>query len=116
MKEFFRGTGTALSTPFFPDYSIDFESLGRLIDFQLDNGIEALIPCGSTGESATMTREEKLEVIGFTVERVRNYAPAGDRRYQRPVIIAGTGSNVTPKIDLSRDAAASRRAYSGRPY
>jgi 4-hydroxy-tetrahydrodipicolinate synthase len=107
MKNLFRGTGTALSTPFLPDLSIDFESLGRLIDHQLANGIEALVACGSTGESATMTREEKLAVIGFTIERVRAYAPDGDRPYQPPVVIAGTGSNVTTDtVALSRDAAA----------
>jgi len=97
----FRGTGTALSTPFMADGSVDFESFGRLIDTQLQNGIEALIPCGSTGESATMTNEERLAVIGYTIERVRAHQGA------RPKVIAGTGSNVTDAtIALSRDAQA----------
>ncbi len=96
----FRGTGTALATPFNSDGSIDFASLGRLIDYQVDNGIEALIPCGSTGESATMTHDEKLEVIRFTVERVRG------RNGRRPAVIAGTGSNVTDaSVTLTREAA-----------
>jgi 4-hydroxy-tetrahydrodipicolinate synthase len=95
----FRGTGTALSTPFRADGSIDFDSLGRLIDLQLQSGVEALIPCGSTGESATMTDEERLAVIGFTIERVRAHDGA------KPKVIAGTGSNVTAAtIALSRSA------------
>lgn len=96
----FTGTGTALSTPFHADGSIDFESFGRLIDMQIAAGVEALVACGSTGESATMTDEERLAVIGFTVERARG---AGEGR---PKVIAGTGSNVTAAtIELSRRAA-----------
>jgi 4-hydroxy-tetrahydrodipicolinate synthase len=95
----FRGTGTALSTPFNADGSIDFESFGRLIDYQIDNGIEALVPCGSTGESATMSHDEKLEVIRFTVERARSLGA------NAPKVIAGTGSNVTrDSIALTREA------------
>ncbi|MBS1910756.1 MAG: 4-hydroxy-tetrahydrodipicolinate synthase [Bacteroidetes bacterium] len=95
----FRGTGTALSTPFNADGSIDFGSFGTLIDTQLANGVEALIPCGSTGESATMTHDEKLEVIRFTIERARVHDG------QRPVVVAGTGSNVTAAtIELTREA------------
>lgn len=100
MNTLFRGTGTALATPFRPDGSIDFESYGRLIDYQVDNGIEAVIACGSTGESATMTRDEKLEVIRFTVERVRSHQGS------RPLVIAGTGSNVTDQtVALTQEAA-----------
>lgn len=100
MKSLFRGTGTALSTPFHPDGAIDFPSFGRLIDTQLDAGIEALVPCGSTGESATMTHDEKLEVIRFTIERARGRGAAA------PLIIAGTGSNVTADtVKLTREAA-----------
>jgi len=99
MTTLFRGTGTALATPFHADGSIDFDSFGKLIDMQLQNEIEALIPCGSTGESATMTHDEKLEVIRFTVERVR----AHDGK--RPVVIAGTGSNITSAtVELTREA------------
>jgi 4-hydroxy-tetrahydrodipicolinate synthase len=106
MTPLFRGTGTALSTPFADDGSIDFESFGRLIDFQLENRVEALIPCGSTGESATMTHDEKLETIRFTVERVRSHASNRNGDGHRTVVIAGTGSNVTADtITLSREAA-----------
>jgi len=96
----FHGTGTALATPFNDDGSIDFESLGRLIDAQIAGGVEALISCGSTGESATMSHDEKLEVIRFTLERARI---AGA---DRPLVIAGTGSNVTEAtVQLTREAA-----------
>lgn len=99
MATLFRGTGTALSTPFHQDGSIDFASFGRLIDMQIQHGIEALIPCGSTGESATMSNEERLEVIRFTVERARAY------HGNSPKVIAGTGSNVTAAtIELTRQA------------
>jgi len=98
---FFTGTGTALATPFHADDSIDFESLGRLIDMQIAGGVEALIACGSTGESATMNDEERLAVIGFTVERAR---AAGEKK---PAVIAGTGLNVThTTIEFSRRAVA----------
>lgn len=95
----FNGTGTALSTPFLPDGGVDYESLGRLIDYQLSAGIEALVPCGSTGESATMSNDERLSVIEFTVARARTSS------HYRPKVFAGTGSNVTSQtIDLSREA------------
>ncbi len=99
MSHLFRGTGTALSTPFHPDGSVDYESFERLIDSQLNGGVEALIPCGSTGESATMTHDEKLAVIRFTIERVR------DHNGPRPAVIAGTGSNVTAAtVELTNEA------------
>lgn len=99
MATLFRGTGTALSTPFNENGSIDFISLGRLIDMQIDQGIEALVPCGSTGESATMSNEERLEVMRFTVERVRAH------QGNRPKVVAGTASNVTSAtIELTRQA------------
>ncbi|MBI3259037.1 MAG: 4-hydroxy-tetrahydrodipicolinate synthase [Ignavibacteriae bacterium] len=91
----FIGTATAIVTPFLPDESIDFDSLGKLIDFQIEQGIEGIVPCGSTGEAATMSHQEKVAVIRFAVERV-----AG-----RVKVIAGTGSNDTrATIILTRTA------------
>lgn len=93
----FTGTATALVTPFHNDGSIDFESLGALIDTQIAGGIEGVVPCGSTGESATMSHDEKLRVIEFTMKHV-----AGRAR-----VIAGTGSNDTrATIALTREATA----------
>lgn len=79
------GSITALVTPFAADGSIDYGALGRLVDFQLDAGTDALLPLGTTGESSTMTHEEDEEVARFVVERVAGRVP----------VIAGAGSNST---------------------
>jgi len=88
MQELFSGVGTALVTPFARDDSIDFDTFGRLIDRQIASGVAALIPCGTTGEPATMTEAEQDQVIGFTVERT-----AG-----RAVVVAGVGGNDTKRV------------------
>lgn len=80
----FRGIATALATPM-TESGVDYEALGRLIDFQLAEGINALVAVGTTGESATLTPQERNEVIRFTVERVNGRVP----------VIAGTGTNNT---------------------
>ncbi len=80
----FQGTATALITPMTPA-GVDFETLGRLIDFQLESGVNALVPVGTTGESATLTAQERGEVIRFTIRRVSGRVP----------VIAGTGTNST---------------------
>lgn len=90
----FRGIATALITPF-NESGIDFESYGRLIDWQIESGINALVACGTSGEGPTLTDEEHRDVIRFTVERVAGRVP----------VIAGTGSNCTQyAIDLTRFA------------
>lgn len=86
-QEIFRGTATALVTPMRLDGSIDFESYGRLIDWQISSGIQGLVTCGTTGESSTMTEEEHKAVIRFAVERASGRVP----------VIAGTGSNCTAR-------------------
>ncbi len=91
----FKGCGTALVTPFTEDGNIDFEELRKLIDFQIFEGVDSLIICGTTGESATMSLDEKKSVIKFAVQIARNRVP----------IIAGTGSNNTKtSIELSKYA------------
>lgn len=103
MNYIFTGTGTALSTPFKSDGSIDFISLEKLIDYQILNNVEALIPCGSTGEGATMSHDEKVSVIKFTIDKVKQANQNG----KQIKVIAGTGSNVTSQtIDFSREAQA----------
>ena len=64
------GSIVALVTPFAEDGSIDFEALGRLVDFHLENGTDALLTLGTTGESSTMSHEEDDEVCKFVVDRV----------------------------------------------
>jgi len=96
----FQGTGTALATPFHSDGRIDYEQLDRLLAQQIEGGIEALVVCGSTGESATMSYDEKLEIIDHVVQFA---AGAGGAR---PQVIAGTGSNVTADtVRLTTEAA-----------
>lgn len=80
-----KGTITALITPFKKDLSVDFDALKKLIDFQIEGGVEGLVICGSTGESATLSSKEKLACITTAIEH-----NAG-----RVTIIAGTGSNNT---------------------
>lgn len=91
----FKGCGTALITPFTEDGEIDFEELRKLIDFQILEGIDSLIICGTTGEASTMSMEEKKSVIKFAVQIARKRVP----------IIAGTGGNNTKaSIELSKYA------------
>ena len=65
----FTGAGVAIITPMNADGSINFDELGRLIDFNIDNGTDAIIICGTTGESATMTDDEHIECIRYAVEK-----------------------------------------------
>ena len=83
-KVIFKGCGTAIATPFTGD-GINYDAFGKLIEDQIKEGVDAIIVCGTTGEAATMTEEERKEVIKFTVEKVNKRIP----------VIAGTGSNNT---------------------
>ncbi|MDO5853746.1 MAG: 4-hydroxy-tetrahydrodipicolinate synthase [Thermoplasmata archaeon] len=90
----FAGTGTALVTPFDRDGKVDEEALRRLVDFQESNGVDVLVPCGSTGESSMLMHDEHLRVI----EIVRDQA-------KRAKVLAGAGSNCTSEaLALSRSA------------
>ncbi|MBQ7637579.1 MAG: dihydrodipicolinate synthase family protein, partial [Clostridia bacterium] len=80
----FEGAGTAIVTPM-TEKGVDYESFGRLIDWQLEEGIDSIIVAGTSGEGSTLTDEEHKEVISFCVKRVGNRVP----------VIAGTGSNDT---------------------
>ncbi len=92
----FTGAGVAIVTPFKDDESIDYDRLDELIDFHCENGTDSIIICGTTGESATMTEEEHLECVKFTIDRTKKRIP----------VIAGTGSNCTrTAIDMSKEAA-----------
>lgn len=84
----FTGMATAMVTPMHADGSVDFEALGRFIDFQLASGINALVAVGTSGESATLEPSEQKGVIRFTVERVAGRVP----------VIAGTGTNNTAHV------------------
>ena len=70
MKEtIFTGAAVALVTPFNPDMSVNYEELEKLIEFQITSGTDAIVTCGTTGEAATLTDEEHVKVIEFTVSR-----------------------------------------------
>jgi 4-hydroxy-tetrahydrodipicolinate synthase len=84
-KTVFTGMATAMVTPMKADKSVDYEALGRFIEFQIENHIDALVAVGTTGESATLEPWEQKEVIRFTVEKVAGRVP----------VIAGTGTNNT---------------------
>ena len=91
-KPIFEGAATALVTPL-TEAGIDYEAFGRLIDWQIAGGIDALVICGTTGESSTLTDEEHREAIRYAVERVAGRVP----------VIAGTGSNDTAyAVDLAK--------------
>ena len=91
----FEGTYTALVTPFRDDESIDWEAFDALVDAQIAGGVNGLVPCGTTGESPTLSHEEQLAVIERTVKR------AGKRAH----VVAGCGSNSTLEaVHLSREA------------
>ena len=90
----FKGMATALVTPM-TSTGVDYDTLARFIDFQLESGINALVAVGTTGESATLSPEERKAVIRFTVNRVNGRVP----------VIAGTGTNTTPHVlDFSKSA------------
>ncbi len=90
----FRGAATALVTPLTAQ-GIDYPQMGRLIDWQIESGIDALVICGTTGEGSTLTDQEHRSAIAFAVERTAGRVP----------VIAGTGSNDTAyAIDLTRFA------------
>ena len=84
-KRLFTGVGTAIITPMHEDGTVDFESFGRFIDWQIENGVDAIIAAATTGECATLTDEKHIEVIRFVVEKAAGRVP----------VIGGTGSNDT---------------------
>lgn len=84
-KTIFTGVGTAIVTPMNTDGSINYDEFGKLIEFQIANGADALVVCGTTGEASTMPDEEHLECIGYAVKKVAHRVP----------VIAGTGANDT---------------------
>jgi 4-hydroxy-tetrahydrodipicolinate synthase len=90
----FKGMATAMITPM-NEAGVDYEAFGRFIDWQIESGINALVAVGTTGESATLSDAERLEVIRFTVERAAGRVP----------VIAGTGSNSTAHAIANTKAA-----------
>lgn len=91
----FKGAGVAIVTPMKENKEVDYEKFKELLDFQINHGTDAIVVCGTTGEAATLSHEEHLDCIKFTVEYVNKRVP----------VIAGTGSNCTETaIYLSQKA------------
>lgn len=91
----FTGAGVAIVTPFKENREVNYEKFAELIEFQIEGGSDAIIVCGTTGESSTLTHEEHLDVIKYCVEKVAGRVP----------VVAGTGSNCTETaIYLSKEA------------
>ena len=92
----FTGSGVAVITPFNHE-RLDLKTLGNLLDFQLENGTDAIIICGTTGEASTMTYKERMQAISFCAEHINGKVP----------VIAGSGSNSTEvALALSKDAVS----------
>ena len=88
LRKILSGTGVALVTPFSTDETIDYVALGKLIDFDIDNGVEYLISLGTTGETPTLTKQEKLDIVNFTYEKVNGRVP----------VVVGIGGNNTNEV------------------
>lgn len=92
----FKGAGVAIVTPFKEDGSVDFDNYGELIEWQITEGTDAIISCGTTGEASTMTDEEQIEVVEYCVNKVAGRVP----------VIGGAGSNDTKHgVNLSVEIA-----------
>ena len=100
-KPLFQGMATALITPMTPE-GIDYETLGRFIEFQIESGIQALVVMGTTGENATIDPADQQKVIRFTVQKVAHRVP----------VIAGTGTNCTDHV-LAQTKAACEAGVDG---
>lgn len=91
----FKGCATAIVTPFNENNNIDFDEFKKIVNFQIDNGVNSIVVCGTTGEAATMLTEEKEELIKYCVKVVNKRVP----------VIAGVGSNNTQNVLLSEQYA-----------
>lgn len=113
MQREISGCGTALITPFFQDGSFDERALRRLVEFQIERGIDFLVPCGATGEESTLERDEYLQVVLTVMDEARGRVP----------VVAGLGDNSTQRAsELARevqqlgvDAILSVSPYYNRP-
>ena len=109
----FRGLGTALVTPFTATGALDERALERFVDFQIEGGVNFLVPCGTTGENPALTQDEHRRVVEIVVKRAKGRVP----------VLAGAGSNSTDKaielakiaIDLGADGILTITPYYNKP-
>ena len=88
LRKTLSGTGVALITPFDSNEAVDYTALGKLIDFDIENGVEYVITLGTTGETPTLTKQEKLDIVNFTYEKVNGRVP----------VVVGIGGNSTSEV------------------
>ena len=88
LRKILSGTGVALVTPFDSNEAVDYDALGKLIDFDIENGVEYVITLGTTGETPTLTKQEKLDIVNFTYEKVNGRVP----------VVVGIGGNSTKEV------------------
>jgi 4-hydroxy-tetrahydrodipicolinate synthase len=88
IREQLKGTGVAIVTPFNENESVDFNALGKLIDFIIGNGVEYVVTLGTTGETPTLDKQEKLDIINFTFEKINGRVP----------VVVGIGGNNTKEV------------------
>ncbi len=105
----FKGAGVALVTPMNADGSVNYDKLAELIEFQIAGGTDCILTCGTTGEASTMSEEEHMDVVRFTIEKVNHRVP----------VIAGTGSNCTEtavKLSVQAEEAGADGVLLVTPY
>lgn len=113
MSKSFAGLGVAMVTPFKTDGSLDEKAFERLADWLIAEGVDALVPCGTTGENPALSHQEHLRIVELTVRRAKGKA----------LVLAGAGSNNTPKavdlalaaLDLGADGILSITPYYNKP-
>ena len=98
----FTGAGVALVTPFKEDLSVDYDQLEKFIDFQIDNGTDSIVICGTSGEASTMSHDEQIEVVSACVSHVNGRVP----------VIAGAGANCTDEA-LNLDKRSEKAGADG---
>ncbi len=88
LRNLLKGTGVAIVTPFQKDESVDFVALEKLIDFIIGNGVEYVVSLGTTGETPTLTKQEKLDIVNFTLDKINSRVP----------VVVGIGGNDTREV------------------
>jgi 4-hydroxy-tetrahydrodipicolinate synthase len=88
LRDTLKGTGVAMVTPFKKNFEVDYDALGKLIKFIIDNGVEYVVSLGTTGETPTLSKEEKLDVLNYTYEQVAGRVP----------VVVGIGGNNTQEL------------------
>lgn len=88
LREQLKGTGVAIVTPFSDNGSVDFDALGKLVDFIIDNGVEYVVTLGTTGETPTLDKQERIDIINFTFDKINGRVP----------VVVGIGGNDTREV------------------